>query len=103
MLKKYGRSDEDRIIRTSLERRMSSLLSDLERKRKIKAGLSAPKLGPRTKFIHYIYDEKMDLEKAVEKVLLEFPSLERENVLYWYYDEKNKKERGRENGEDEGR
>ena len=34
-----------------------------------------PQLGPRTKFIHYIYDEHLLMKDAIQKIIDEFPDL----------------------------
>lgn len=69
--------------------------SELRERRKMEKikSKSTPKLGPRSKFIYYIYDLKMDLEEAVDKIIKEFPVLEKNNIIDWYNDEKNKRER----------
>ena len=70
-----------------------------ENERKMKAiQVKTPKVGPRGKFIHYIKDLNLDLEKATNEILKEFPSLDNEIVENWYK-ESIKKERTEANNE----
>lgn len=59
-----------------------------------------PQVGPRLKLFHYIYDEKIGMVAAIEKILNEFPELSVENLLDWYKEEEKRRERG---NSDEGR
>ena len=51
-----------------------------------------PHLGPRLTFFHYIYDEKMPMKDAIEKIVSEFPSISVDNIIIWYKEEEIKKE-----------
>ena len=46
-----------------------------------------PHLGPRLTFFHYIYDEKMPMKDAIEKIVSEFPSISVDNIIIWYKEE----------------
>ena len=56
-----------------------------------------PQVGPRTKFIHYVFDLKMNLDEAINNILKEFPAQDKENIFQWYYDDKNNRERSNSN------
>ena len=61
-----------------------------------------PTLGPRTKFLHYVFDLRWDLNKAVNEILKEYSTLDKEIVLKWLEEENEKSKKGRMNS-DEGR
>ncbi len=56
-----------------------------------------PHLGPRLIFFHYIYDEKMPMKDAIEKIVSEFPSISVDNVIIWYKEEKKRRDKERSN------
>ena len=59
-----------------------------------------PQLGPRTKFIHYIYDEHLLMKDAIQKIIDEFPDLagDEKCIICWYNEEEKKiKERSNSN------
>ena len=63
-----------------------------------------PRLGPRLTFLHYIYDEKMPMKDAIEKIISEFPSISVDDVIRWYDEEEKRKGKGKErSNSDEGR
>ena len=64
--------------------------------------LVVPTLGPRTKFLHYVFDLRWDLNKAVNEILKEYSVLDKDIVLKWLEEENKKKKKGRMNS-DEGR
>ena len=49
-----------------------------------------PHLGPRLTFFHYIYDEKMPMKDAIEKIVSEFPSISVDNIIIWYKEEEKR-------------
>lgn len=59
-------------------------------------------LGPRFRFIHEVFDEKVELNEAIEHILRDFPSYSREVVLNWYYAEKENRTNLRESKDDDG-
>ena len=59
-------------------------------------------LGPRFRFIHEVFDEKVELNEAIEHILRDFPSYSREVVLNWYYAEKENRTNLRESRDDDG-
>ena len=58
-------------------------------------------LGPRMRYIHYIYDLKMKHIDAMKRILTEFPEINYKMLEKWYNEEAKKRE-GLENS-DEGR
>jgi len=56
-----------------------------------------PHLGPRLIFLHYIYDEKMSMKDAIEKIVSEFPSISVDNVIRWYNEEEKRRDKERSN------
>ena len=56
-----------------------------------------PHLGPRLTFFHYIYDEKMPMKDAIEKIVSEFPSISVDNIIIWYKEEEKRRDKERSN------
>lgn len=59
-------------------------------------------LGPRFRFIHEVFDEKVELNEAIEHILRDFPSYSRENVRKWYDDEFEKRTNSKKGRDDDG-
>lgn len=75
----------------------------LRRKEQIEKMINEPpQLGPRTKFIHYIYDEHLHMKDAIKKIVDEFPDFvgEEECIINWY-NEEEKKRKERSNMDEE--
>lgn len=74
-----------------------SIMNEHDRKKKA-LQTKTPQVGPRSKFFHYINDLNLDFEKAVDEILREFPSLNKEIIEIWEK-ESIKKERTEANNE----
>ena len=59
-----------------------------------------PRLGPRLTFLHYIYDEKMNIKDAVWKILKEFPAINVDDIIRWYNEEENRRLKERSNSDE---
>ncbi len=69
----------------------ANIVGENERRKKA-LQVKTPVVGPRSKFTYYINDLNLDFEKAVNKVLEEFPALDRDIIQAWS-EESTKKER----------
>ena len=82
-----------------LENQIEQMISEQIKEEKFKA--KTPQLGPRTRYIYYIYDLKMKHIDAMKRILTEFPEINYKMVEKWY-DEEAKRREELENS-DEGR
>lgn len=54
--------------------------------------VKTPQLGPRRRYIHYIYDLKMKHIDAMKRILTEFPEINYKMVEKWYNEEAKRRE-----------
>ena len=101
MVKRSDRSKINRHMRNLLEMEVATYLLEKKKKEKIEKGIT-PIVGPRLKFFHYIYDEKMLMKPAIEKIISEFPAISVDDIIKWYDEEERRREKERSNS-DEGR
>lgn len=48
--------------------------------------------GPRSIFLHLIYDEKKELEEAMDVISQRFPAISRNNMQNWYEEAEKKRQ-----------
>lgn len=63
-----------------------------EKRREENFKTKTPQLGPRMRYIHYIYDLKMKHIDAMKRILTEFPEINYKMVEKWYNEEAKRRE-----------
>ena len=73
-----------------LEGQIGQMMSEQIKEENFK--VKTPQLGPRMRYIHYIYDLKMKHIDAMKRILTEFPEINYKMVEKWYNEEAKRRE-----------